>query len=232
MKVVVLSYSGNVGKSTISHALLSPRIPAPVYAVETINSDGTDLAGVKGKEFAALHEELLAETAAVVDVGASNVESALITMRKYPGWADDYEFFVVPTTPAKKQQRDTVSTIEELASLGVPPEKIRLVMNMVELDDEPEVVFSSLFDYARKHRRFKLRPDAVIRLNEAFTRAKSSGANLSVLASDPTDWKAKIAAATTQEEKLEAAAALSMKRLASGVTMELDRVFATLFATA
>ena len=61
MKIVVLNYSGNVGKSTISQELLAPRIPAPVYAVETINSDGTDSQGIKGREFAQLHEELLAE---------------------------------------------------------------------------------------------------------------------------------------------------------------------------
>ena len=43
MKVVVINYSGNVGKSTVARHLLSPRMnKCQVFAVESINSDGTE----------------------------------------------------------------------------------------------------------------------------------------------------------------------------------------------
>ncbi len=229
MKIVVLNYSGNVGKSTISQALLAPRIPAPVYAVETINSDGTDSQGIKGREFAQLHEELLAESAAVVDVGSSNVESALQEMRKYPGWADDYDYFVVPVTPAKKQQRDTLATLDELADLGVPADKIRVVLNMVEPGDNAETVFAPIFEHA-KTGRFTLNSIAVIGINEAYARATAAGENLLDLANDRTDYKAIIAKSANQDEKRAAAAKLSLQRLAVGVKFELDRVFAALLS--
>jgi MinD-like ATPase involved in chromosome partitioning or flagellar assembly len=229
MKIVVLNYSGNVGKSTISQTLLAPRIPAPVYAVETINSDGTDTHGIKGKEFAQLHEELLAESAAVVDVGSSNVEPALMEMRKYPGWADDYDYFVVPVTPVKKQQRDTISTIEGLSQLGVPASKIRLVFNMVESDDNPESVFGPIFEFA-KTGQFVLNTACVIRVNEVYARAAAAGTRVLDLASDETDYKAILAESKSQREKLKASMGLQNHRLAIGVTRDLDLVFAALFA--
>ena len=49
MKIAVINFSGNVGKSTIARNLLAPRIPdAEVFAVETINSDGTEDETMKG----------------------------------------------------------------------------------------------------------------------------------------------------------------------------------------
>ena len=74
-KVVVINYSGNVGKSTVARHLLSPRMNnAPVISVETINSDGTEDEAMRGKEFAELLESLATLDDAVIDVGASNVE--------------------------------------------------------------------------------------------------------------------------------------------------------------
>ena len=68
----------------------------------------------------------------VVDVGASNVEDLLALMRRYSGSHEDFDGFVIPTVPARKQQQDTTATLAELARIGVPATRMRLVFNQVE----------------------------------------------------------------------------------------------------
>lgn len=229
MKVAVINFSGNVGKSTIARHLLAPRIPdAEIIAVETINSDGTDEGALKGKQFGELQEAMLLMDSAVVDIGASNVEDFVSLMRQYRRSHEDFDYFVVPTVPEKKQQRDTISTINALAELGVPAKKVRLVMNMVETGDEPARVFSALFDYHGAEKRFTLRPDAVLRTNEIYARLNGKAANLNELLNDPTDYKEKIKTASNQDEKLHYVQLLSIQRLAAGIIEEHDAVFKTL----
>ena len=65
MKVCVISFSGNVGKTTIAAHLLKPRMKEPqVFSVESLNSgienDGIEDAEIiKGKRFAELANEIL-----------------------------------------------------------------------------------------------------------------------------------------------------------------------------
>jgi hypothetical protein len=230
MKIAVINFSGNVGKSTIARHLLAPRIPdAQVIAIETINSDGSDDEALKGKQFGELQEAMTIMDAAVVDIGASNVEDVVSLMRQYRGSHDDFDYFVVPTVPEKKQQRDTISTINALAELGVPAKKIRTVFNKVDSDDDPARVFSGLFDYHKAEKCFTLRQDAVLHTNEVYARLNGSAVNLRELVDDQTDYKAKIKEAANSEEKLRYAQLLSIQRLAAGVVEEHDAVFKTLF---
>ena len=163
MKVAVINFSGNVGKTTVARHLAAPRMNnATVIPVESLNSDGTDDEVIKGREFGALQEALALMDDAVVDVGASNVEDFVNLMKQYKGSHEDFDLFIVPTVPKSKQQRDTISTIDALSEMGVPAKKIRLVFNMVEMDDKPERVFSGLFEYHGAAKNFTLRPHAVI----------------------------------------------------------------------
>lgn len=230
MKVAVISFSGNVGKSTIAHHLLAPRIPdSQVLAVETINSDGTDNEAIKGKEFGDLQEAIQLLDAAVVDIGASNVEDVMAVMRRYRQSHEDFDYYVIPTVPEKKQQRDTISTINSLAELGIPASKIRLVFNMVEIDDDPSKIFAALFNYHAAEKRFTLCPDAVLHVNEIYTRLNGEASDLIAIRDDQTDYKAKIKEASNQEQKLLYARQLSNQRLAAGVVEEHDSVFKSLF---
>jgi hypothetical protein len=164
MKAVVINYSGNVGKTTVSRHLLSPRINnAQVFTVESINSDGTEDQIVRGKHFAEMLETLANLDDAVIDVGASNVEDFVGLMAKYRGSHEDFDYFIVPTVAKDKQQSDTISVIEALAELGVPAKKMRVVFNMVEYDEMPERIFSGLIGYHAKNKNFTLKPDAIIR---------------------------------------------------------------------
>ena len=229
MKVAVINFSGNVGKSTVARHLLPARLNnAEVIPVESINSDGTDETAIRGKQFGELQEYLQTLDDAVIDIGASNVEDFVKLMKQYKGSHEDFDFFVVPTVPATKQQRDTISTVEALANLGVPAKKIRLLFNMVDLEESPERIFSGLFEYQRESKSFTLKPEAVIHVNDIYGKLKGSKTGIREILADETDYKERIKTAKDADEKLHFAQMLSIKRLAAGVSEELDAVFKAL----
>jgi hypothetical protein len=147
---------------------------APVIPVESINSDGTEDETIRGRQFGELQEALLLMEDAVVDIGASNVEDFVGLMKQYKGSHEDFDYFVVPTVPKNKQQRDTISTIDALAEIGVPAKKIRLLFNMVELDEHPERAFAGLIEYHAAAKTFTLRRDAVIPTNDIYAKIKNA----------------------------------------------------------
>jgi len=230
MKAVVINYSGNVGKTTVSRHLLSPRMnSAQVFTVESINSDGTEDQIVRGKHFAVMLETLANLDDAVIDVGASNVEDFVGLMAKYRGSHEDFDYFIVPTVAKDKQQSDTISVIEALAELGVPAKKMRVVFNMVEYDEMPERIFSGLIGYHAKNNNFTLKPDAIIHMNELYGKLKGSEQTIEDILNDTTDLKGLLKTTTEPDEKIAITRRIAVKRLAAGVTEELDGVFKTLF---
>jgi hypothetical protein len=232
MKICVINFSGNVGKSTIAKHLLAPRLEdCPVIAVESINTDEGSDEAIRGRRFRELSESLSLLDAAVVDVGASNVEDFLAGMAQLRGSHEDYDAFVLPVTPPKKQQRDTVSTIATLAEMGVEPDRIRVVLNLVEPDEDPHDLFGSLFAWQDEEKRF-LKPRALIRTNELFGLLRGSERSISDLLSDETDYKAEIRKTTDANEKLRLSRALAMRRLALGVQEDLDAAWETLWQEA
>ena len=133
MKIAVINFSGNVGKSTIARHLLLPRIEgAELVAIESVNADDGKGPSMRGRQFGELQEYLQTVDSAVVDIGASNVEELLGLMQRYRGSHEDFDGFVVPTVPPLKQQQDTIATLVELARLGMRPSRVKLVFNMVE----------------------------------------------------------------------------------------------------
>jgi hypothetical protein len=145
MKLAVINFSGNVGKTTVARHLLAPRIPGcQVVSVESINADDGQPVTIRGRQFAQLQEFLQSVDDVVIDIGASNVEDLLKLMRRYRGSQEDFDGFVVPTVPARKQQQDTAATLAELARIGVPATRLRLVFNQVDDDSPIEQAFETL----------------------------------------------------------------------------------------
>jgi hypothetical protein len=229
MKVVVMNFSGNVGKSTISRHLLAPRIGASVISIESINSDGEENDGaIRGKQFQSLMDALSLEDNAVVDVGASNVEDFISRMQSFSGSHEDFDLYVVPTVAKTKQLKDTISTIQTLANIGVPPEKIKVIFNMVESDENPAEVFEGLINYAETAKTCIVSPGLILRTNELFGKLKGSNNSIDAILSDTTDFKAAIKSVYDPREKIRLSQALGLKRLAMGVKAELDQVFTIL----
>ena len=230
MKVLVSNLSGNVGKTLTAKYLLSPRMGnAPIYSVESINSDGSESDLIRGKQYGELLEALSLVEDAVVDVGASNIEEFIKLMKQYRGSHEDFDFIVIPTVGSTKQMRDTIATIEALSEIGIPAKKLRVVFNMIDIDETPERVFSGLFSYHEKEHKFTLRQNAVIRFNELYEKIKGDNRTIEDIITDQTDLKEKIKLATTQDEKLDISREIGIKRLAAGVSEELDYVFKALF---
>jgi hypothetical protein len=230
MKIAVINFSGNVGKTTVSRHLLSPRLDnAQIIAVESINSGAMDEPMMRGEQFGEIQESLLMLDSAIVDIGASNVEDFVNLMKSYSGSHDDFDLFVVPTVPDAKQERDTVSTLSALSDdIGIPKDRIRVVFNMVDPKHDVKERFKTLFAYHADSGSFTLRKEAVMHLNEIYAKVADNGQSITDILNDPTDYKALIKEAADAGEKTRLARMVSIKRLAAGVTIELDAVFRSL----
>ena len=229
MKIAVINFSGNVGKSTVARHLLLPRIEgAEIIAVESVNADVSQGQALRGRQFGELQEYLHTVDNVIVDIGASNVEDLLNLMQRYRGSHEDFDVFVVPAVPAVKQQQDTIATLIELAELGVAPSRIRLVFNMVDEDADVPQAFRQLLAFIAQRPIAKVDLACKLGKNEIYARVKDSGNDLSALARDETDYKALIVRAGGVADKLALAQRLATRRLASGVVPELDACFAAL----
>ncbi|WP_321899475.1 StbB family protein [Paraburkholderia heleia] len=233
MKIAVVNHSGNVGKTTVTHHVLAPRLEgAAVITVESINSDGTDTAALRGSQFDEVQDRLMSVTHAVVDVGASNVEDFITLMNRYDGSHEDYDRFIVPTVAGAKQQVDTISTLQTLQDIGVPREKIRVVFNMVDPKQDLTSAFSRLFEAVGRNGWCALNTKAVIYENPIFEKVKGIGKTIADIRNDPADYLAMNAEAIEsgipEEQRAHIRRMVALKRLAGRVTLELDVVFAEL----
>ncbi|MFC3945612.1 plasmid stabilization protein [Pseudomonas gingeri NCPPB 3146 = LMG 5327] len=235
MKIAVVNFSGNTGKTTLSDSLLSPRMGGVRFAVETINAgasdDAAEIERLKGRQFGELSEILMTEDNAVVDVGASNVEDFFKYMGQFAGSHEEFDYFLVPTVSEKKQQADTINTIKTLAALGVPRSRILVVFNKVEIDDADDLphTFAALMGFHELEKKFTLKRDAVIYSNEVFERLRALKTSIAAVVQDTTDYREQLRAAQDDAAKEQAKRMISVQRLAKSAWQNLDQVYATLF---
>jgi len=235
MKIAVVNFSGNTGKTTLSDSLLSPRMGGVRFAVETINAgasdDAAEIERLKGRQFGELSEILMTEDNAVVDVGASNVEDFFKYMGQFAGSHEEFDYFLVPTVSEKKQQADTINTIKTLAALGVPRSRILVVFNKVEIDDADDLphTFAALMGFHELEKKFMLKRDAVIYSNEVFERLRALKTSIAAVVQDTTDYREQLRAAQDDAAKEQAKRMISVQRLAKSAWQNLDQVYATLF---
>ena len=235
MKVAVLNYTGTVGKTTIAAHLLSPRMNnAPIFAIETINETaaglGADVEKISGDKFRTLFKKLMMLDDAIIDVGASNIESFLDGMLKFEDSHLEFDYFVIPVTSGAKEQKETIKMIETLSELNIPSDKVKVIFNRVDLDAKEE--FAPMFNFAKKTNAFTANANASIYENELFDLLSIKKLGISDLINDTTDYKAK----ARELGKGGDAKTLShytdmyaMKALSKGVTKNLDEVFSVLF---
>lgn len=234
MKVAVMNFSGNVGKTTVAGHLLKPRMgEAQIFSIETINSgadaDGLDVEKMKGKKFGELVDDLMQRESAIIDIGASNVEDFLKLMQQYDGSHEEFDYFIVPVVKEKKVQADTVNTIRALQKLGIDKNRIRMVFNKVEIDDSVTEDFAALFGLAESEKSFVVKPEAVIYSNEVFERLKTVGKSLGDITADQTDYRAKLKTTKNEDEKELCVQMVALKRLATTANKNLDDVYKALF---
>jgi hypothetical protein len=229
MRVVLINLTGNVGKTTLARHLFRPRMPgAPVIPVETVNTGDLSDGALPAEQFRRLTEFLATTDDAIVDVGASNAERFFVELARYRGAHEDVELFVVPTVPDPKPLRDTLATVAQLAGLGVEPGRIRVVVNRVQAERRLPDDIAALTAFAQATRQCVVDPEAFVRENELFAELQPGSETVADLVADSTDLRSAIRAATDPEAKQGLARRLASRRLAAGVEVELDRVFASL----
>jgi DNA-binding transcriptional MerR regulator len=233
MRIAVLNFSGNVGKTTIAGHLLKPRMPqAKIYSIESINidgnSDGLDVEKMRGKKFGNLVDELMVTKEAIIDVGASNVEDFIKLMQHFDNSHEEFDLFIIPVVKEKKVQSDTINTILALNKLGVTKEKIRVIFNKLDIDEEPKEEFAAIFGAAEMNDSFLVNEKSVIYINEVFDRLKTIRKSLMEISQDTTDYKERLKEEINDEERTLCVRMIALKRLATTANRNLDSVFQTI----
>ncbi len=234
MKVAVINFSGNVGKSTISAHLLHPYMGnCPIFSIESLNTDtaadGMEVEKIRGKKFGELQEHLLLLDTAIIDIGASNVDDFLKMMAKYYGSHEDFDYFLIPVVKEKKQQADTINTIRSLASMGIPAKKIRIIFNKLDPDDVVEEEFSAIFGLHHLEKSFTLIPQAIIYYNEVFEKVKVIGKSIAAILADNNNYRQKLRETDNMAEKEQCVKMIAIKRLAISAQHNLNDVFSLVF---
>ena len=232
MKICVLNFSGNVGKSTVAAHLLQPRLKAPVFSVESVNvdaqSDGVDVERLRGRQFADLQQRLMKLPDAIVDVGSSNIEEFLKLMQQYADSQEEFDWFVVPVVKDAKQQSDTINTVDALRGIGVPADKIRVLINKADTDDDLRHDFATVYAFCQTGRA-TLPDRAVVYANDVFAGLKSLQMTIGDLDADTTDYRQKLREARDEAEQDAAIRMIALKRLAKTCNKNLDTAYEALF---
>jgi Asp-tRNA(Asn)/Glu-tRNA(Gln) amidotransferase B subunit len=149
-------------------------------------------------------------------------------MSRYRGSHQDFDYFIVPTVPATKQQQDTIATLVALARLGVSSDAVRLVFNMLDEDTDIAREFKPLLAFIEKTSSARADPACRLNSNEIYGLVNATGVEIAALADDTTNFKALIAATASSDERIALARRLAMQRLARGVVPALDDCFEAL----
>lgn len=235
MRIAVVNFSGSVGKTVVTSHLLAPRIPnAEIIAVESTNESAADLGldvdQLRGAHFGKLFRKLLTAQAAIVDVGASNIEDFLTELNKYDQAQTEIDCFVLPVVPSGKAQRETIKTIESLKLAGVSRERIRVLFNRVDVNSIEE--FAPIFAYAELSRTFLANPQAQIFESEVFDLLANRRLTIEAIVADQTDYRAQLRETDPDDDDAidRISDLIALQSLARPVHRQLDQTFKALFA--
>ncbi len=220
-KIAVLNNSGNVGKSTVCQTFLMPRIAnAELIRVETINNDGLEEKGVSAHNMTQVIEKIDNSSISVIDIGSSNIENFMSGLKRNKGSHEDIDFFLVPTTPEVKQQKDTISTIDDLLDMNIQHENIGLLLNKVDDRAELDRQFKTLLDNGilKMLKKKSLNEFPIIHNSELFLLLEQIQQNYDETLNDETDYKTAIRATEDKRER----SILSIKRTAMRLTKAHD----------
>ena len=229
LKIAVLNFSGNVGKTTLARHLLRPRLPQAAFiSIETINADGQEELLVKGSDYARVQEEVLVKDAVIVDVGGSNTEQFFSGMRKYPGSHEDYDLFITPCVAGLKQQQDTLQCVKALAALGVPANKLWVIFNMVTSNKNWDIVFDPLLNFVRNEGLCRAEIMTSVQQSEVLSRLHGLPDTVASILNDPRDYKTELMRSNTAETRLALCEKFALQLIAKDTQENLDAVFAAL----
>jgi hypothetical protein len=234
MKIAVLNYSGSVGKTVAAHHLLKPRMPdAAFFSVETINQSASDLGALEvsqlqGKKFGELLEALVLEDDAIVDVGASNIETFFESMSRFSDAEHEFDLYVVPVTPDQKAWQESLKTVEALSNIGVSAKNIRLLPNRIVADPADEI--PAIFNYVEKTKKARISEEAYLFESEIYGYLAAKRMSFTELIDDGIDYRALAKSEMDAEKAKDYARMYRWKKLAIPVRNNLDDAYTALVA--
>ena len=176
MKKAYVSITGKAGKSSLVNSLEFPRMPsATIIRLETINDSG--ISGckneqfLKGRDLDKLETELAKVEDAIVDVGASNIEAFLLALNSQFESHQVFDYFVVPVlarASAQIEMAEAITTLKTLATMGIEPERIKVIFNRLPKDSSVADECRPLIALHKKSPHFTLDVNAFVYETEAF----------------------------------------------------------------
>lgn len=198
MRIAILNYSGNVGKTTIARDIFGYRLPEyELVSIESVNNDGKETVVIRGEEGDKLYTEVIINDDLILDIGSSNLEAFFRTSEKESEIINSMDKFIIPVTSEKKQQLDTLKTIQDLLKMKVSPTAIHIIANQVT--EDPLALNKEVFDKivtGAKRAGVNFDVDTVIHKHDLY----SYGQTLAEMISD-TDFKLKMEEAKAAGEK-------------------------------
>lgn len=209
MKLAILAFTGKVGKSTLCNTFAYPRMQdATIIRMETINDSGLSGAKkeiiIKGRDLGKLEMELAKTNDAIVDVGASNVEALMLALNAQFESHYVVDYFVVPVKADAKAQiemGETMKTLHALSTLGVEPERIKVLFNRLPVDADVEEECKALLAMHKKMPIFTLNTSCIIHESEAFAALTSAKKSYLEMLSDPISYRQELNKIPLENEK-------------------------------
>lgn len=228
VKIAVVNYSGNVGKTVVAGQLLSPRIEdCEYFHIETVNSGSNEGQTLSGGEFSQLLESIEMADACVIDVGSSNIEAFLSRMRSFKNSHDEIDYFLIPVIPSLKELKDTESVIDYLLEMGIPAKKIKVVYNKIERSyNKPESELNFFNDTIVEE--FTGSKPAIIYSSEYYPMLQDARKRHIDVINDTRDFNALKKAAETKEAKYEIILEKKLYQAALSAEEDLSQAFLNL----
>jgi hypothetical protein len=192
MKIAVINFSGNTGKSMLTKNMLVPLlIGAKRISVEDLNDPGgRSDATLAANMFPTLAAELNAfedDKHFVLDIGASSAKEMIGHFTRLATTRSDIDVWIVPVTPVSKQCADTVNTVRRLIEIGVDATRIVVVPNNITDLSQFELDFTRL-GVAATELGFRL-CDHGVPHSKIYDMTRSADESLFDLANDTTDYR-------------------------------------------
>jgi hypothetical protein len=200
VKAAFTNASGNTGKTTLAKHLGAPLLGARRVQIEDLNAaDGSADIEIASKRFKELAAELAVadDEAFVIDIGASTFQAVTEHFAWLDGIRELIDYWVIPVVPSVKVKKDSIATAKTLVEIGVPPERIVMLLNNVTEPEEAHAEFAQIF--ALRNLGMTVCEQAVL-ANELFDELKDSTETIFDLAADETDFTALKAAARAADD--------------------------------
>ncbi|AJI85171.1 hypothetical protein AW19_4150 (plasmid) [Yersinia frederiksenii Y225] len=232
MNFIILNNSGNVGKSTLTQKMFSPRIEnSAIISIETINSDGTENKKYTADDYAKIFNDLLAEGDKnyIIDIGASNIENFYIQMEEHEGLTNAFvDYFIIPVTPVQKQQIDSINTVLALQQNGIENDKIKFVFNLTSkkspIEEQCSYFFEKIADLGFNFDGEK----SVVYETGFFDTLKDNDIMYEAVEQDTIDHKAELKTVTSNDEKVALRKAMVYRAAYNSFHKNLDLAFESL----